>query len=148
MPSPQRRRGTFVTGQLGARRRLRVQTTLDDLVAMYSGDRPDHATLSVGVVAPVLSESDGQKAPKYYYLRRVHSRDGERYGVISIYIDHRVFRRAPARFRRELALPVLIALPGLRSQVRARRSPSQPPMWKPQGCSGSRSMHPVATTST
>ena len=114
MPSPQRRRGTFVTGQLGARRRLRVQTTLDDLVAMYSGDRPDHATLSVGVVAPVLSESDGQKAPKYYYLRRVHSRDGERYGVISIYIDHRVFRRAPARFRRELALPVLTALPGLK----------------------------------
>ena len=112
--SPQRGRGTFVTGQLGARRRLRVETTLDDLVAMYSGDRPDHATLSEGVVAPVLSESDGEKAPKYYHLRRVHSRDGERYCVISIYIDHRVFRRAPARFRRELALPVLTALPGLK----------------------------------
>jgi hypothetical protein len=36
-----------------------VETTLDDLVAMYSGDRPDHAMLSEGVVAPVLSESDG-----------------------------------------------------------------------------------------
>jgi GntR family transcriptional regulator len=112
--SPQRGRGTFVTGQLGARRRLRVETTLDDLVAMYSGDRPDHATLSEGVLAPVLSEGDGNKAPKYYYLRRVHSRDGERYCIISIYIDHRLFRRAPARFRRELALPVLTSLPGLK----------------------------------
>ena len=54
------------------------------------------------------------KAPKYFYLRRVHSRDGERYCVISIYIDHRLFRRAPARFRRELALPVLTSLPRLK----------------------------------
>jgi GntR family transcriptional regulator len=112
--SPQRGRGTFVTGQLGAPRRLKVETTLDDLVAMYSGDRPDHATLSEGVVAPIVSESDGIKAAKYYYLRRVHSREGERYCVISIYIDHRLFRRAPARFRRELALPVLTSLPGLK----------------------------------
>ena len=112
--SPQRGRGTFVTGKPGARRRLRVETTLDDLVAMYSGDRPDHATLAEAVADPVLSDKDGIKAPKYYYLRRVHSRNGERYCVISIYIDHRVFRRAPARFRRELALPVLTSLPGLK----------------------------------
>ena len=112
--SPQRGRGTFVTGQPGTRRRLRVESTLDDLVAMYSGDRPDHATLSEGIVAPMLSDSDGIKAPKYFYLRRVHSRDGERYCVISIYIDHRLFRRAPTRFRRELALPVLTSLPRLK----------------------------------
>lgn len=110
--SPQRGRGTFVTGT-GARRHLRVETTLDDLVAMYSGDRPDHATLAEGPADPTLSEKDGIKAPKYHYLRRVHSRNGERYCVISIYIDHRVFRRASARFRRELALPVLTSLTGL-----------------------------------
>lgn len=112
--SPQRGRGTFVTGKPDTRRHLRVETTLDDLVAMYSGDRPDHATLAEAVADPVLSDKDGIKAPKYYYLRRVHSRNGERYCVISIYIDHRVFRRAPARFRRELALPVLTSLPGLK----------------------------------
>lgn len=112
--SPQRGRGTFVTGKPGARRQLRVETTLDDLVAMYSGDRPDHATLAEGVADPALTDKDGIKAPKYYYLRRVHSRNGERYCVISIYIDHRVFRRASARFRRELALPVLTSLPDLK----------------------------------
>ncbi len=112
--SPQRGRGTFVTGKPGARRQLRVETTLDDLVAMYSGDRPDHATLAEGVADPALTDKDGIKAPKYYYLRRVHSRNGERYCVISIYIDYRVYRRAQARFRRELALPVLTSLPGLK----------------------------------
>ncbi|MCK6451743.1 MAG: GntR family transcriptional regulator [Alphaproteobacteria bacterium] len=111
--SPQRGRGTFVTGKPGTRRRLRVETTLGDLVAMYRGDRPEHATLAEGVASPVVTEKDGIAAPKYFHLRRVHSRNGERYCVISIYIDYRVFRRAPARFRRELALPVLTSLPGL-----------------------------------
>ena len=50
--SPQRGRGTFVTGKPDTRRRLRVETTLDDLVAMYSGDKPDHATLAKGVGRP------------------------------------------------------------------------------------------------
>ncbi len=119
--SPQRGRGTFVTGKPGARRRLRVETSLDDLVTMYSGDRPDHATLAEGVSTPEIIPSDGIAAPKYYFMRRVHSRDGERYCVISIYIDHRVYRRAAARFRRELALPVLTSLRGLKIAAARQR---------------------------
>jgi GntR family transcriptional regulator len=103
-----------VTGKAGARRQLKVETTLADLVDMYRGDRPDHATLAETLTSPVLTEKDGIAAPKYFHVRRVHSRAGERYCVISIYIDYRVFRRAPARFRRELALPVLTSLSGLR----------------------------------
>jgi GntR family transcriptional regulator len=111
--SPQRGRGTFVTGTAGARRRLKVETTLGDLVEMYRGDQPDHATLAEAIASPILLEKDGIAAPKYFHIRRVHSRDGERYCVISIYIDYRIFRRAQARFRRELALPVLTSLSGL-----------------------------------
>jgi GntR family transcriptional regulator len=111
--SPQRGRGTFVTAKAGARRQLKVETTLADLVDMYRGDRPDLSTLAETVASPVLTEKDGIAAPKYFHVRRVHSRGGERYCVISIYVDYRVFRRAPARFRRELALPVLTSLPGL-----------------------------------
>lgn len=114
MLSPQRGRGTFVTGVgAGAKRQLRVETTLGDLVEMYQGDKPHHDTLEEGVRTPHLKASEGTAAPSYVYLRRMHSRDGEAYCVISIYIDKRVFRRAPARFRRELALPVLTSLPGL-----------------------------------
>ena len=112
--SPQRGRGTFVTGKATTRRQLRVETTLGDLVAMYSGDRPEHATLAEDIASPVIFERDGIAAPKYFHLRRVHSRNGERYCVISIFVDYRVFRRAPSRFRRELALPVLTSLPGLK----------------------------------
>jgi GntR family transcriptional regulator len=111
--SPQRGRGTFVTSRGGARRRLRVETTLGDLVEMYRGDQPDHATLAETIASPVLFEKDGVAAPRYFHMRRVHSRNGERYCVISIYVDYRIFRRAQARFRRELALPVLTSLPGL-----------------------------------
>ncbi len=115
MLSPQRGRGTFVTGAgAGAKRRLRVETTLGDLVDMYQGDKPHHDTLEEGVQMPRLTAGDGTPAPAYVYLRRIHSRDGEAYCVISIYIDKRVFRRAPARFRKELALPVLTSLPGLK----------------------------------
>lgn len=112
--SPQRGRGTFVTEKAGARRQLRVETTLGDLVEMYRGDRPEHSTLEESVASPAVKASDGIAAPKYFHMRRVHSRDGERYCVIAIYIDHRVFRRAPTRFRRELVLPVLTSLAGLK----------------------------------
>jgi GntR family transcriptional regulator len=111
--SPQRGRGTFVTNKVTARRQLRVETTLGDLVTMYRGDQPEHATLAEDTSSPAILERDGIAAPKYFHLRRVHSRNGERYCVISIYVDYRVFRRAPSRFRRELALPVLTSLPGL-----------------------------------
>jgi GntR family transcriptional regulator len=112
--SPQRGRGTFVTEKAGTRRQLRVETTLADLVQMYRGDRPEHATIEESVASPVIKANEGTAAPKYFHMRRVHSRDGERYCVISMYIDYRVFRRAPARFRRELVLPLLTSLPGLK----------------------------------
>lgn len=113
--SPQRGRGTFVTAAgAGAKRQLRVETTLGDLVEMYQGDKPHHDTLEEGERMPRLKASDGTPAPAYVYMRRIHSRDGEAYCVISIYIDKRVFRRAPARFRKELALPVLTSLSGLK----------------------------------
>ena len=109
--SPQRGRGTFVTEQAGLQRGLRLRTTLDELVEMYRGDRPEHATLSCEIASPPLTHNDGAAAPEYFHMRRVHSRGGERYCVISIFIDMRVYEMAPQRFRDELVLPVLTSLP-------------------------------------
>jgi GntR family transcriptional regulator len=47
-------------------------------------------------------------------MRRVHSRNGEAYCVISIYLDERVFRMAPKRFRRETIIPALLELPRIK----------------------------------
>ena len=111
--SPQRGRGTFVTARSVKPRQLRVETTLRDLVAMYKGDKPHHATLEEGLASPRIEAADGVAATQYFHMRRVHSRDGEPYCVISIYIDRAVFRRAPQRFRKELVLPVLTSLPAV-----------------------------------
>jgi GntR family transcriptional regulator len=46
-------------------------------------------------------------------MRRVHSREGARYCLVSIYIARPVFDLAAARFRRELAIPLLLELPGV-----------------------------------
>ncbi|MGH6677885.1 MAG: GntR family transcriptional regulator, partial [Bradyrhizobium sp.] len=111
--SPQRGRGTFVTAEPGARRRLLVQTTLDDLVEMYRGDMPDLSNIIESAEQPVLKARDGLAASSYFHMRRVHSRDGERYCVVSIYIDERVFALAPDRFRREVVIPLFASLPGI-----------------------------------
>jgi GntR family transcriptional regulator len=119
--SAQRGRGTFVTGRPETTRRLRVETTLAAMVEMYRGDKPELLNIVETSGAPALTEDDGKAAAKYFHMRRVHSRDGLPYCVISIYLDHRVFRRAPERFRREVVIPVLAELPGLKI-ARARQT--------------------------
>jgi GntR family transcriptional regulator len=111
--SPQRGRGTFVTGERGGNRRLLVQTTLDDLVEMYRGDTPELAHIVESSDMPVIDERDGVPAPSYRHLRRIHARDGERYCVVSIFIDERIFNLAPSRFRFEVVIPLLASLPGV-----------------------------------
>jgi GntR family transcriptional regulator len=119
--SAQQGRGTFVTARPEMIRHLRVETTLKDLVEMYRGDKPQLLNIDESSAAPALTKDDGKPAPKYFHMRRVHSRDGLPYCVISIYIDHRVFKRAPRRFRREVIIPILAELPGLRI-ARARQT--------------------------
>lgn len=111
--SPQRGRGTYVTEQAGMQRGLHLSTSLDELVEMYRGDRPELATLSCEVASPPLRENDGVAADAYMHIRRVHSRGGERYCVISVFIAMDVYEMAPDRFREELVLEVLTALPGV-----------------------------------
>ena len=54
--------------------------------------------------------------------------NGEAYCVISIYLDERVFRMAPRRFRRETVIPVLLELPRRDDRAaRGRRSRSALP---------------------
>jgi GntR family transcriptional regulator len=53
--------------------------------------------------------------------RGVWNTSDEAYCLISLYLDERVFRMAPARFRRETAIPVLLELPGVKI-ARARQT--------------------------
>ena len=112
--SPQRGRGTFVTGRPASRAGLRLATSLASLADMYRDDEPKLTLIEEAAAMPRLLPEDGTPAPRYRFMRRVHSRAGEAYCAISIYLDERIFRRAPARFRRHTVIPVLLDLPGVK----------------------------------
>ena len=112
--SAERGRGTFVTAQPIRDKRLLLQTTLQALADVYRDDTPNLTLIDEAAATPRLFPEDGRPAPRYRFMRRVHSRNGEAYCVISIYLDERVFRMAPRRFRRETVIPVLLDLPKVR----------------------------------
>jgi GntR family transcriptional regulator len=116
--SAEQGRGTFVTAAPSRARPLRLQTSLSQLADVYRDDKPKLTLIEESTAAPALAPEDGKPAPRYRYMRRVHSREDQAYCVISIYLDERVFRLAPTRFRRETVVPVLLELP----KVRIRRA--------------------------
>ena len=109
--SPQRGRGTFVTGTPAQDRWLRLQSSLQDLAAVYREDRPKLTLIEEAAAPPTLAPGDGKSAARYRYLKRVHSRNGVAYCMISVFLDEKVFKLAPKRFRRETVIPVLLDLP-------------------------------------
>jgi GntR family transcriptional regulator len=109
--SLQQGRGTYVTGTPTPNRKLKVETTLRDLAETYRTDKPQILNVVEASAIPALLPQDGSPAERYFYMRRVHYREGTPYCVISIYIDDSVFRIAPQRFRDELVIPLLVSLP-------------------------------------
>ncbi len=118
--SPERGRGTFITPREVAKRRLHTVTTMGELAELYRDSKPELLNLDESSAVPTLREDEGTPAPEYFFMRRVHALDGEPYCVISIHLDYRIFRKAPARFRKELVIPLLMAMPGVKI-ARARQ---------------------------
>lgn len=112
--SPERGRGTYVNSVPQRSPSLRLGMTLRDLADVYRHDKPQLTLLEQASAMPRLAPADGEAAPAYHFMRRVHSRAGERYCVISIYIDQRIFKKASSRFRKETIIPVLLEIPGLK----------------------------------
>lgn len=112
--SPQRGRGTFVTGAPRDDRWLKVETTLQNLADVYRDTHPTILNIDESTRAPLIGEADGVAAEHYVYMRRVHSHQGRPYCVIDIYLDADIFRKHPARFRKETVIPLLMAMPSVR----------------------------------
>jgi GntR family transcriptional regulator len=111
--SPQQGRGTFVTGEPERKRTVNVVTTLHELARVYEDTKPRIVNIDESVIAPPLSLSEGAPAPSYAAMKRVHVRDGHPYCVIDIWLDERIFRRAPAKFRSQTVIPLLASMPGV-----------------------------------
>jgi GntR family transcriptional regulator len=99
--------GTFVSGEVADDRWLKVETTLASLAEVYRDTKPELLNLAEATVAPSLRAEDGEAAPSYFFMKRVHSHKGRPYCLISIYLDERVFRKHPERFRTETVIPIL-----------------------------------------
>ena len=114
--SPQRGRGTFVTGAPRSDRWLRVETTLKNLADVYRDTQPTILNIDEkeSSRSPHLRDGDGVAAPKYVYMRRVHAHQGRPYCVIDIHLDAEIFARHPRRFREETVIPLLTAMPSVK----------------------------------
>ena len=106
-------RGTFVTAPAAMQRRIPMQAELQSLAHALEGEHVHLITLEQGSAAPQLTERDGVAAGDYVSMRRVHLHGATPFCVSQSYLDRTVFRRAPERFDREAAVPVLLSLPGL-----------------------------------
>lgn len=116
--SPQRGRGTFVTGVPRADRWLRVETTLQSLHDVYRDTQPTILNIDESPSRterlPLIGEGDGVPAERYVYMRRVHAHEGRPYCVIAIHLDAAIFDRQPEAFRTGTVIPLLLAMPSVR----------------------------------
>ena len=114
---PRRGRGTRVLPHLPPRRPLSVVTSLSELVDLYRGDVPDLVSLDDAETDLPDGVTIGQSAGRYHMLRRIHSRDGERYCVITLYLAKDIFDKHETALRARLALPVLFDDPDLHVRI-------------------------------
>ena len=106
-------KGTFVADEVKPSRWLNVQTDWSALTSIIEGTEARLLDVQDVDVPPRMEESDGLAAPGYTCLRRVHSHDGAPYALIDIYLDRRLFQRAPEVFKHQMVLPVLESMPGV-----------------------------------
>ena len=109
--SPQQGRGTFVSGVPRKERFISVVSTLDELARNYEDTQPTIVNMDEGVNTLPIKPAEGKSAALYTYMRRVHVRDGRAYCVINLYLDERIFRRAPIEFRTKTVIPLLHRMP-------------------------------------
>jgi GntR family transcriptional regulator len=109
------RGGTIVQSRPAQDKTLLLETSLADMADAYRTDKPTLTLIDEQIAEPPALPADcGPPVPVYRHLRRVHSRDGQPYCVISIYLDESVFKKAARRFRRETIIPVLLEVQGVR----------------------------------
>ena len=112
--APEQGRGTFVRDKPQTHPKMRVESSLHGLADLYRKLAPRVLPLEEGMAVPRLEADDGLPAPRYRCLRRVHASDRQATSVISAYLDERIFKLAPSRFRKELIIPVLMDLMDLK----------------------------------
>lgn len=108
----QRGRGTHVIARPPVHPRIKIETSLAGLAEVYRARPPRLKLLEESESMPVLGPGEGKPAARYHHIRRVHVAQRQAVSVISLWLDERVFRLSPKRFRQELIIPPLLDLAG------------------------------------
>jgi GntR family transcriptional regulator len=104
-------RGTFVARSVREKRWLKLESSWDTLIRMWGRSKPKPIKVFDTVGNPVLQPDDGNPAPAYRYMRRVHLAEDVPYAVIDLYVDRRLYALCPERFDSEMVIVVLDSLP-------------------------------------
>jgi GntR family transcriptional regulator len=106
----QQGRGTFVAEKPVSRYWFKLATSWDVLIESIKNNVPKRIKVDKPPSFPHLQEGEGELASKYVFMRSVQYKEGEPYGIVSLHLDDKVFRRAPDEFRQHPALSVLAGL--------------------------------------
>ena len=107
-------RGTFVDASPRKLSKVRLESGWEQLLGTLAGNKP--ATLEVEEhvdALPALPE-EGHSSHDYRFMRRVHDMDGTPYCLIEIYLDRRVYEKAPKTFDTQMVIPHLRKVRGLK----------------------------------
>ena len=107
-----RGRGTFVT-EKAALAWFKLETSRDQLIRSLEGNWSKLIEVDPADSVPYLEPGDGDPAPAYRHMRRVHGAGAEAYALVDMHLDRRLYGKAPKRFDAEMIIPVLDTLPGV-----------------------------------
>jgi len=97
-------KGTFVTFAVNEKRHIHLKVDWNNLLFSFKGDSVQHLESCTTTVCPLDFGYTGRPAPQYRFLRRVHSRLSEPFATNALFLDERVFVKAPETFTNSLVL--------------------------------------------
>jgi GntR family transcriptional regulator len=107
-------RGTFAAATPRPQKTLLLQSNWQQLLAIIEGNQPRLLECRDNVRELPAAPDDGRSAGAYRYMKRVHCCDREPYCVIEIFLDQEIYETAPNKFDRQMVIPLLHTIEGLR----------------------------------
>lgn len=108
--APRRGVGTVVTAADDAPNVVVMKTSLASLASMYETTSAKMLTFDESEAMPAVASDIGKLGSSYVHMRRLHFTEDKPYAVISLYLRHDVFQRAPDEFRSRAVIPQLLRM--------------------------------------
>ncbi len=102
-------RGTFVTQSPSAGRWLQLATDWESLIRPIKRNTLKHLPVDEPH-KPRIQENEGKPLSEYAYIYSLQLRDDQPYALARVYVDKRIYDRAPEEFKNHVALAVLAEL--------------------------------------